>query len=336
MNVLETVKATKPFREMDARGLDPDRIRVEMDAHGYVLIRGMVPRADLDSLLGEMAEILRGAGWIETGGDLLDRTANVLATCCVDDAAYKEVYRRIFKLPAVHALPHHAALREVMQALAGPNLLIHPISAVRLVFPNFEPGIIHAHQDHSAVSGDVECFTAWMPLHDCPVEQGPLRICEGSHRFGLQTAHRGVVSSGEERGGEWAAGAIHAGDLLLFHSLTVHEAAPNRSNFLRMSLDCRFQSFDRPVNPGTLVFTGRSSWEETYADWPSDELKYYWMGMPLEFKPSRRELAELAETHDEPRRREHYRRILERIELLMPVAGDAASDAVPGGVKARA
>ncbi len=57
---------------------------------------------------------------------------------------------------------------------------------------------------------------------------------------------------GGPNGGEWVGGEINAGDLLIFHSLTVHEAAPNRSNQLRISIDCRFQSFDNPVNPGTL------------------------------------------------------------------------------------
>ncbi len=36
------------------------------------------------------------------------------------------------------------------------------------------------------MGGDQEFFTAWIPLHDCPVEVGPLRIVEGSHRFGVQ------------------------------------------------------------------------------------------------------------------------------------------------------
>ncbi len=36
------------------------------------------------------------------------------------------------------------------------------------------------------MGGDPECFTAWIPLHDCPINVGPLRVLEGSHRFGFQ------------------------------------------------------------------------------------------------------------------------------------------------------
>jgi ectoine hydroxylase-related dioxygenase (phytanoyl-CoA dioxygenase family) len=208
-----------------------------------------------------------------------------------------------------------------MKLLVGPELLIHPKSAARLIFPNYERGIIHAHQDHTAVAGDAESFTAWIALHDCPLEQGPLRVLDGSHRFGLQptAGQTGYIPQGTERGGDWAEGEIRAGDLLLFHSLTVHEAMPNRSDRLRISLDCRFQSYLRSVNPATLVFTGsgRRSWENTYADWPSEELKYYWTHMPLQLNPSRTELAQLAQTSESPAMRVRYARILERIESQM-------------------
>jgi hypothetical protein len=81
-------------------------------------------------------------------------------------------------------------------------------------------------------------------------------------------------------------------------------------------LDCRFQSYLRPVNPGALVFagSGRRSWEKIYANWPSDELKYYWTRLPLQFKPSKLELAKLARTSESPAQRARYAGILEAIE----------------------
>ena len=100
-----------------------------------------------------------------------------------------------------------------------------------------------------------------------------------------------------------------------------HEAMPNRSNRLRISLDCRFQNYQRPLNPGTLVFTGSSkrSWEDVYNTWTSDELKYYWKRIPLALKPSKCDLAKLAETAESPRIRSRYARILERIEEQLSV-----------------
>ncbi len=317
------MKTTTPFREINASAgngiaLDAAHLRAEMDAHGYVMIRGLLSPKDLNSLLRDLTAVLHQAGWLRSDSDPFDRIGNAGAACFEDDSAFKSVYDHVFCLPSFHALPHHTVLQQVMKMLVGPYLLIHPKSVGRLIFPNFERAITPAHQDHTAVAGDKQTFTAWLPLHDCPLEQGPLRVLDGSHKFGLQpTAGKtGCIPPGTERGGEWVSGEIYAGDLLLFNSLTVHQAAPNTSNRMRISLDCRFQSYLRPVNPGALVFagSGRRSWEKIYADWPSDALKYYWKRLPLQLKPSKLELAELARTAESPAQRARYAGILEAIE----------------------
>jgi hypothetical protein len=104
--------------------------------------------------------------------------------------------------------------------------------------------------------------------------------------------------------------------VLLFNSLTVHEAEPNRSNRMRISLDCRFQSFQRAIHPAALVFagSGRRSWPKIYANWLSDELQYYWTKLPLQFKPSKLELAELARSSESADERVRHAAILEAIE----------------------
>lgn len=316
--------AGTPFREVAASKLDSFDLREEMDVYGYVLIRDLLSADDTRSLLQEITEVLRCAGWLSAGADPLDRVASMGFACADDDPAYKSVYDEVFRLRSFHALPHDSRLQRVMMALTGPQLLIHPKSAARLIFPNFDRGIIQAHQDHTAVAGDAESFTAWLPLHSCPLEQGPLRILEGSHRFGLQptASQTGYIPQGAEQGVQWVGGDINAGDLLLFHSLTVHEASPNHSEKLRISMDFRFQSYDREVNPEAFVFagSGRRSWEKTYENWPGDdELKYYWAHLPLQFKPSKSELLELARSHESLERRERYARILERLESQMSV-----------------
>jgi ectoine hydroxylase-related dioxygenase (phytanoyl-CoA dioxygenase family) len=315
------LKTTQPFREIKARdvnGLDFADLRAEMDAHGYVMIRGLLSPKDLNPLLEDTTALLHQAGWLRSDSDPFDRIANARAACFEDDSAFKAVYDHVFCLPSFHALPHHPVLQHVMKMLIGPYLLIHPKSVGRLIFPNFERAITPAHQDHTAIAGDERTFTAWLPLHDCPLEQGPLRVLDGSHKFGLQptVGQTGCISPGTERGGEWVSGEIHAGDLLLFDSLTVHEAAPNTSNRMRISLDCRFQSYRRAIHPGALVFagSGRRSWDKIYAHWPSEELKYYWTRLPLQFKPSKSELAELVRTSESPAQRARYAGILEAIE----------------------
>ena len=313
----------KAFSELSAREIDHIDLKRQIDRDGYLMIRGLLPPKDIHALMEDIAQVLQAAGWLNPLQNPTDRIANEEAACAEGDADYKRVSDEVFDLLTFHELPHHPVLQKVMKSIVGPHLLIHPKSAIRLIFPNFQKGIIHAHQDHTAVGGDEESYTAWLPLHNCSFHQGPLKILEGSHRYGLQTIDQdtGYIPPGAERGGEWVGGEINMGDVLIFHSLTVHEAAPNLSNQLRVSIDCRFQSFDNPVNPGTLVFTGTSnrSWEDVYSRWDSNDLKYYWLKLPLTLKPSRQELAELAATSESPKMRARYARILERIQAPISV-----------------
>ncbi len=310
----------KRFEEFQATALKPDILREELETRGYVLIRGLLPERNVRALLGEVTRVLDAAGWLLPGHDPLERVADASAACGDPDPGFKRTYQEIFNLAAFHALPHHPALKSAMKMIVGDRLLIHPKPIGRLIFPNCDRLTVHAHQDYRFMGGDPECFTAWIPLHDCPADVGPLRILEASHRFGFQNhvdanLHVPEIPKDAAVGGEWAGGDIHAGDVLIFHSLTVHAASPNVSNKLRLSLDCRFQDYSRALNPANMAFAGESgkSWEKTYSGWPSDDLKYYWKALPLNFKPSKSELEELSARAENPVARAKYARILKQL-----------------------
>ena len=56
-----------------------------------------------------------------------------------------------------------------------------------------------------------------------------------------------------------------AGDVLLFHSMTVHKGVPNRSDRLRMSMDVRYQLVSEPFNIDNANPDGQPlSWDEVY------------------------------------------------------------------------
>ncbi len=312
----------KPFHDIDAKHLNAEQLRRELGAQGYVLIRQLLPLEDIQNLLHAVTQILATSRWLLPNHSPIDCVANPEATCGDSDPAFKSVYEQIFNLEAFHTLPHHPNLRAVMQMLVGSRLLVHPKPIGRVIFPNCDRLVIDAHQDHLAIGGDADCYTAWMPLHDCPAELGPLQVLEASHRFGFQEADpaTGMVARDSVPGGEWVSGRINAGDVLIFHSLTIHSASPNTSSQIRLSLDCRFQDYALPLNPANIVFPGSNdrSWETTYKNWHSNELQYFWEKLPLTFKPSRQELAELIETDESPRMRTRYSRILSQLERVVP------------------
>ncbi len=311
----------KKFDELKACDLTVEALRGAIRSKGYVLIRDLLPREALSAVLHDVTKILLVAGWLRTGHDSGQRMANVDAACGDPDPTFKRVYQEVFNLESFHALPHQAALRDVMTMLVGDQVLVHPKPIGRLIFPRCERLVTHPHQDYEFMGGDPECFTAWIPLHDCPLDVGPLRILEGSHRFGIQHhqregLHVPEIPVGAVEGDEWVGGTVNAGDVLIFHSLTVHEASPNVSETLRLSLDCRFQDASRILNPANLVFAGESgkSWEKTYAGWRSDELKFYWKKMPLRLEPSKEELTMFAAKAESERARAKYSRMVSQLD----------------------
>ena len=311
----------KPFRELRATELNARILKERMDAHGYVLIRNLLFPNDFHRLITEITQVVAAARLLQPGRDPLDRIANPGVAFKDTDPLFKRISDQVFNLESFHAFPHHPALRQLMELLVGPHVLVHPKSIPRLVFPNAGSFRFLPHQDHHTIAGDLQTYTAWMPLHDCPVKLGPLQILEGSHRYGVQkTLGTGIIPVETAHGDGWVGGRISAGDVLLIHSLTVHAASPNTSSQLRIAVDCRFQSCDRPINPANLIFpgSGAKSWETTYANWRSDKYKYYWKQLPLQFHPSKADLAQLAQTAEPPDIRARYARILTQIREQMP------------------
>jgi hypothetical protein len=312
----------KSFRRIFAGDLDSASLKSEMETYGYVFIRDLMPKGDLEQLLSDMMRIASDEGWMSDGSAPSDRIVNPAKACFDPDPKYKQAANRAFRLERLHALTHHPVLTDVMKRLVGPHLLVHPKPIARMIFPSYEKALFHAHQDHSGIAGSSESYTAWMPLHDCLQGQGTLEIKEVSHLFGLQCTD-GYIRPEAARGGDWVGGRINAGDVAIFHSLTVHRSTLSTSNQLRCSVDCRFQSYDEAVSPLEIVFPNRAkggrTWEATYADWKHDDLKYYWRDLPLRLKPSVAELAAQAEKADSPDERLRFTSIVELIEREIPM-----------------
>jgi hypothetical protein len=312
----------KSFRTICARDLDSVSLKSEMETYGYVFIRDLMPKGDLEQLLSDMIGIASDEGWTIEGSAPSDRIANPAMACSDPDPKYKQAANRAFRLERLHALMHHPILTDVMKRLVGPRLFVHPKPIARMIFPNCEGALLHAHQDNSGIGGSSDSYTVWMPLHDCLQGQGTLEIKEVSHLFGLQCTD-GYINPETAQGGAWVGGRINAGDVAIFHSLTVHGSTLSSANQLRFSVDCRFQSYDEAVSPFEIVFPnqakGGRTWETTYADWEHDDWKYYWRDLPLRLKPSVAELAAQAEKADSPEKRLRYTTMLELIEREIPM-----------------
>ena len=310
----------KSFSDVQPDSLSPSVLKEALAVRGYALIRQLIPHSEVEDTLIDVVGVLSRAGWLRSDNSASDRIPAEGAAYGDPDPVFKKTYQEVFNLERFHALPHHLALKRVMEMIVGDQVLIHPKPIGRLIFPCCERLVTHPHQDYEFMGGDPEFYTVWIPLHDCPLEAGPLRILEGSHRYGVQQHERENLHVPEipvdaATGDEWVEGQVNAGDVLIFHSLTVHAAAPNISDRMRISLDCRFQDSRRTLNPSNLVFAGESgkSWERTYAGWQSESLKYYWKKLPLSLKPTREDLEQLSISSENPALRARYARMASQL-----------------------
>jgi hypothetical protein len=117
-----------------------------------------------------------------------------------------------------------------------------------------------------------------------------LQIAAGSHTNGVYdfdiAGGAGGIEIKDPLEGRWVSADFAVGDVLLFHSMSVHKGLPNRSDKLRMSMDVRYQLVREPFNIDNANPDGQPlSWQEVYAGWRSDALKYYWQRLPLTLKP---------------------------------------------------
>ena len=261
--------------------------RVERD--GYLFIRGLLPADLLERLRMQILEIAREAGWVKAGTPLADAVADLNGFCVEPESAYMDVYARMYALPDFHALQHHPNLVGLFERMLGEPVIAHPRFIGRTIFPQKEAYTTPPHQDFIPIQGTAETYTAWIPLSDIPVELGGLQVASGSHRQGVYEFRPSMGAGGLEvvdpLEGTWVSNPFAQSDVLIFHSMMVHKGLPNRSDCLRMSMDGRYQKIGNPIAPGSLEpHSQPNRWENIYADWPSQELQYYWHKWDLEVK----------------------------------------------------
>jgi hypothetical protein len=303
---------------------DGAALAARMHRDGYLFLPGLLPRAGVMDVQRQVGEIVHAGGWLRRDRPVEQAIADLAGFCVDPDPGYLTTLRRINRLEDYHGLKHHPALIGLFQRMLGGPILPHPRVLMRNIFPAREEFTTKAHQDFPNVQGTEEVYTAWLPLIDCPLEVGPLQVAVGTHIDGVYDFHIAAGAGGIEikdpLEGRWVSGAFAIGDVLIFHSMTVHKGVPNRSDKLRMSMDVRYQLVSEPFNPDNANPDGQPlSWEEVYAGWQSDALQYYWKRLPLTLKPFDRQwfekrdamAFELGEAGD-PRARSVLQRIVAR------------------------
>lgn len=281
----------KPFLDSTDIVMDGKALAERMDRDGYVFIRGLFPREEVLALQRQFLELADRGGWIDRSHPLEASVADKSKTCKDPEAPYIKYFRPMWKLEAMHRFKHHPNVVGLYERMFGEPVLVHPMPVARNIFPqtatfDYTTG---SHQDRIHV-GTPRSYATWIPLGDCPMSKGPLTISVGSHKQDVRdfslAATAGGLAVTDPLEGTWVSDDFRAGDAVLFTDLTVHKALPNRSAELRQSFDARYQRLSDPIAQLNCdTYANLFDWDEVYAGWKSDDLKYYWLKQGAKIVP---------------------------------------------------
>ena len=271
----------RPFLDSTDLLDDATALRARMERDGYLYLRGVLPSELVDRARHAIVEVARDGGWVRADAPPGDPIAEPDGFAVEPEPAYMDVYREIFRLQELHRLTHHPSLRDVIERLVGEPVIRHPRIIGRFMFPNQEQFATPAHQDFVPIQGTYVTYTAWIPLSDIPAEMGGLEIASGTHTQGVYDIEIATGAGGmriiDPLEGRWVNSPVHRGDVLLFHSMTVHRGMPTFGERLRMSVDTRFQPMSEPVAaPSLLPRAMWETWDQVYEHWEPSDLQYYW------------------------------------------------------------
>jgi ectoine hydroxylase-related dioxygenase (phytanoyl-CoA dioxygenase family) len=282
-----------PLTVSNALLTDPEALRDRMQRDGYLYLRGILPTTQLDALRAAILAICHANGWVRRPRSVADATVRGTPVIEGQDE-YFAVYDAVQRLESFHRLADEPVLIDIIRALVGEPVLVHPLKICRLMFPENEAYATPPHQDFPNNQGTPETYAIWIPLGGCTRRLGSIAVLEGSHRLGVLpmceavgAGLRATAPHPELDRLRWVSGDMAHGDILLFHSLTVHRSLPNRTpDQLRISVDYRYQNAQQPICEIALTpHYKRSTWEDIYATWRSTERQHYWRALPLQVTP---------------------------------------------------
>lgn len=289
--------ALAPFEDSSDLLDDVEALRARAKRDGYLFFRQLLPKADVLRVRDDLFSILVNEGSLD--GELgregrIDREhvdAIPAREMRLDIGISEKAYVAVQRSQAMHVLPHHPSLIALYTRLFGEEVFVHPRHIVRCMtgHPALRP--TPPHQDFPLIQGSQNTWTAWFPLDDTPMEQGPLTILRGSHVNGYVpvapaegAGQIGALLCRDED--DWVGGGFEAGDVLTFPSLTVHRAVKaTTKERIRLSMDVRYQPSSEPIEQRSLTNHSEVDWATIYENWPTEDMKYYWLATSPHLSP---------------------------------------------------
>ncbi|QKV94911.1 phytanoyl-CoA dioxygenase family protein [Streptomyces sp. NA02950] len=289
---------------------DPDELTGRLREAGYLYLPGTLDLGRVEAVSADLRAALCGLGWLDDSGSTRVRSRDRRFT----SESMSGGYGALQSVESFHALAHDRVLVDLMSGILGGPAFCHPARVARVAFPADDAGgfFTRPHQDFAGLHVATDVLTIWIPFTSCSGDHQGLCVLPGSHREGFRRPDatmggaRPLYVREEPDDPRWATADYRPGDILVFHSLTVHAAMTNRSDRVRLSADFRYQLPTDPMRPEFLHPHGwprTPDWPELTGGWTSQR----WISVPAEVPliPPPRDLAymEILEKIEPPRSR---------------------------------
>ena len=267
---------------------DPCALQARFGELGYLYIKNYVSAGQCKELLGDVLEALHpyitadnSSGLPQLKGDPFFET----------DPTWDEVYPKIQALESFHRFFHNDHIQALMQTVTGTEVFVYPMKMARVSTPGKIGCETPPHQDAHSHNAGPTMAGIWVALHDVTEEMGRVKVLVGSHKRGLRPVFStqgvgGVQCEIYPEESVWHVSDFDRGDVLIFHSCTVHKAEPNTAeNAVRLSVDTRFCDHGAPVFSTNLEphhgwRIDGLDWDSIYRGWKNKDLQYYWKDYP--------------------------------------------------------
>jgi len=264
------------------------RLRARFQELGYLFFKRYVAGSACNSLLDALVA--------QTGGRVSRDPASglpALRGCpfVESDPDWDEVYPRIQALEEFHSFFHSEHMLDLMRLVSGTEVFVYPMKMARISTPGKVGYETPPHQDAYSHHAGPTMAGIWVALHGISAAMGRVKVLPGSHKGGVRKVFTAAGVGGvqceiypEET--TWHVADSDQGDVLIFHSATVHKAEPNvTADTVRMSVDTRFCDYGAPVFSTNLEphhgwrIEGLN-WDRVYRDWQRGDYQYYWTDYP--------------------------------------------------------
>ncbi len=270
------MKFTGLLTESTGIDLASDEARQRLARDGYLFLRGLLSPQDVAAVEEAIGEAVAAApGWLAARTDPAEwRAGPSVADEGYDAPDFWAMYRRVQSIQGFHEFAHHPRIVSAVQGLLEDEVFVHSNHVARVVGPSARVEPTRIHQDWRPIQGAADTLTVWIPLADIPPPLGGLRILEGSQTGGVVPLDPKTESIPiDDDDPRWRSASYRRGDILIFHSLTVHAGLPNTTDRLRRSCEFRYQRVSDPAVVSTVRFP---HWHPS-VDWP--ELTEGWTSL---------------------------------------------------------